>query len=243
MIELVLVLFSAVLLLMLTIWKRKSPAKFRSIPAFTRLYHAIDLSIEDGTRLHISIGRGDLLASRAASGFAGLGLVRDVAERSSVSDKPMVATAGDPVLAILSQDTIRTGYEAAGVAELFPPTSGRLGGMSPYGYAAGTMPVVRDENVSANVLIGSFGSEVALLAEAAERENVLTVAATDDLAAQSVLFASAQEPLIGEEVFAASAYLGAHATHTASLTVQDILRWMVILLLLAGSALKLVGLF
>jgi hypothetical protein len=141
-------------------------------------------------------------------------------------------------LALLTQDTLRAGYEAARVGDLFSPNSGRLAGMSPFGYAAGVMPVVGDENVSANVLIGNFGAEIGLLAESAERERALTVAASDDLTAQAVLYASAEEPLIGEETFAAGAYLGMGASHTASLTVQDILRWLVILFLLAGAGLK-----
>lgn len=243
MIELGIIAISALLLLLLTFSKRKSPARFRTISAFTRLYRAIGLSIEDGTRLHISLGRGDLTSSRGPAGLAGLSVIRDVAERTSVSDKPLVATTGDPALALLAQDTIRAGYQAAGVGELFPPTSGRLSGMGPFGYAAGAMPVVSDENVSANVLIGNFGSEVGLLTESADRESVLTVAASDDLNAQAVLFASAQEPLIGEETFAAGAYLGTGASHMASLTVQDILRWLIILSLLAGSGLKLIGVF
>ena len=243
MIELGFILVSAFLLLIFTIWKRKSPAKFREITAFARLYQAIGLSVEDGTRLHISLGRGDLLTSRGASGLAGLSFVRDISQRTSVSDSPLIATAGDPVLSLLAQDTIRAGYDAAGVGDLFPPNSGRLAGMSPFGYAAGVMPIVDDENVSANVLIGNFGAEIGLLAESAERERALTVAASDDLTAQAVLYVSAQEPLIGEETFAAGAYLGMGNSHTASLTVQDILRWLVILFLLAGSGLKILGVF
>lgn len=242
MIELTLVLLGSFLLLVLTVWKRKSPAKFRVINAFSRLHRGIGLSIEDGTRLHISLGRGDLLTSRGASGYAGLELVRDAAGRTSVSDKPLIVTAGDPALSILAQDTIRAGYESAGVGDLFPPTSARLGGLSPFGYAAGSMPVVRDESVSTNVLIGHFGPEIGLMTEAAERENILTVAASDDLASQAVLFASAQEPLLGEEVYAAGAYIGGRASHTASLVVQDVLRWLVIVILLAGAALKFAGL-
>jgi hypothetical protein len=45
--------------------------------------------------------------------------------------------------------------------------------------------------------------------------------------------------LIGEELFAAGAYVGAGAAHDASLTVQDILRWLVIVAILIGSLLKL----
>jgi hypothetical protein len=47
--------------------------------------------------------------------------------------------------------------------------------------------------------------------------------------------------LIGEELFAAGAYVGAGASHEASLHVQDILRWLIILAILVGSLLKIVG--
>jgi hypothetical protein len=47
--------------------------------------------------------------------------------------------------------------------------------------------------------------------------------------------------LIGEELYAAGAYVGAGAVHEASLTVQDILRWLIIAAILVGSLLKFVG--
>lgn len=113
--------------------------------------------------------------------------------------------------------------------------------MTPFSSAAGAMPILRDENVSASILIGHFGVEAALLAEAAERENVFLLGASDDLSSQAALYASASEALIGEELFATGAYLGATASHTASLTVQDILRWVIIIVLTAGAGLKLFG--
>ena len=67
------------------------------------------------------------------------------------------------------------------------------------------------------------------------------MAASDTLAAQAVLYASAQEPLIGEELYAAGAYMDAGPLHTASLTVQDILRWLMIVVILGGAAFKLLG--
>ena len=103
------------------------------------------------------------------------------------------------------------------------------------------MPVIRDENVSANVILGDLGAEAALLTDAAEGISTDLVAASDNLSAQSILYASSQEPLIGEELFAAGAYLGAGASHDASLQTQDILRWLVILAILGGAFLKLLG--
>jgi len=232
---------SALLLLILTVWKRKSPRSVRPIAALTRLTQLIGLSVEDGTRLHVSLGHGGLLTPRGGSALAGLSMLRHLAELTSVSDRPPVATTGDPALSLLTQDTLRAGYQAAGVEELFVPTTGRLTGMSPFGFAAGAMPVIRNENVSANIMIGHFGPESALITEAAERESIVTIGASDELTAQSILFAASQDALIGEELYAAGAYLGSSASHMASLTLQDILRWLIILFLLAGSAAKFLG--
>jgi hypothetical protein len=70
---------------------------------------------------------------------------------------------------------------------------------------------------------------------------MVLIGASDELSGQAVLFANTQDALIGEELFAAGAYLGAGASHTASLTVQDILRWLVILALAGGAAAKFIG--
>ncbi len=241
MIELIIILVSAALLFGITLWKRKSPANLREIPALTRLHRTLGLSIEDGTRLHISLGTGSLLDARGGSALAGLAMLRHIAERTSVSDKPSVASAGDPTLGLLTQDTLQAGYQAAGVEELYVPTAGRVTGLSPFGYAAGAMNISQNENVSANIIIGHFGPEAALLTEASDRDNVMMIGASDELSGQSVLFANTQDALIGEELFATGAYLGAGASHVASLTVQDILRWLVILALLGGAAAKLLG--
>jgi len=240
-IELAIIAFSAFLLLVITLWKRKSPAKLREIPAFTQLVRTLGLSVEDGTRLHISLGHGGLLDARGGSALAGLAALRHIAERTSVSDKPSVASAGDPTLGLLAQDALQAGYQAAGVQELYVPTTGRVTGLSPFGYAAGAMNISQNENVSTNIMIGHFGPEAALLTEASDRENVSVIGASDNLTGQAVLFANTQDALIGEELFATGAYLGAGPTHAASLTVQDILRWFVIFVLLGGAFAKLLG--
>lgn len=243
MIALFILIVIAFLLGVFTILKRRSPAQLREIPAFSRLYRALGLSIEDGKRLHISLGHGSLLDARAGSAFAGLAALRIIAERTSVSDMPPVASSGDPALGLLTQDTLQAGYQAAGVEELYLPTSGRVTGLTPFSYAAGAMHIAPDENVSTNILIGNFGAEASLIADTSDKNNIALIGASDNLVGQSILYASTQDALIGEELFAAGAYLGADPSHTASLTVQDILRWIIILILLGGAAAKFVGLF
>ncbi len=242
-IGLVLVLVAAGLLLGLTFVKRKSAPVFREIAAFARLRRAIGISVEDGTRLHISLGRSGLQTPNGAPGLAGLAMLRHLIEQTSASDKPPVVTSGAGDLSILTRDTLQAGYKAAGAEELYDPTTGRLTGLTPFSFAVGAIPSMRDEDVSSNVFIGHFGPEVALLTDTAERTNSPAVAAAVDPTAQAILYASVEEPLIGEELFAAGAYINAGPAHQASLQVQDILRVVIILVLLGGSVLKLAGLF
>jgi hypothetical protein len=103
------------------------------------------------------------------------------------------------------------------------------------------MHISRTEKVSTTVMLGHFGPEAALIADASDRESITMIGASDNLSGQAVLFANTQDALIGEELFAAGAYLGAGASHLASLTVQDILRWLIIVALLGGAAIKLLG--
>jgi hypothetical protein len=241
MLALGLLVFAAILLIALTLWRRRSPAAFRKIDAYERLNRSVGLAVENGSRLHISLGRGNMFTARGGSALAGLAMLRRLAERTSASDRPPVVTSGDASLAILSQDTLQSGYRAAGAEEQYRFSTGRLTGLTPFSYAAGAIPTVHDENVSANIIIGDLGTEAALLTEASDRVNANLIAASDNLSAQSVFYASAQDPLIGEELFAAGAYVGAGASHDASLNVQDILRWLIILAIILGIGLKILG--
>lgn len=237
------IILAAILLGVITLWKRRSPSVLREIPAFTKLARSLGLSIEDGKRLHISLGHGSLLDGRGGSALAGLALLRNIAERTSVSDMPSVASAGDPTLGLLTQDTLQAGYQAAGVEDAYVHTTGRITGLTPFSYAAGAMHISPNENVSTNIVIGHLGAEAGLLTDTADRGHVNLIGASDDLTGQAVLYASAQDPLIGEELFAAGAYLNNNPAHSASLTVQDLFRWIIILGLIVGSALKFIGAF
>lgn len=241
-IGLVLVVLSAVLMFLFSLprlWK--SRRVLRSIPALNRLRRAIGLAVEDGTRLHVSIGKSSIFSATNASALVGLSTLERVAQLSLVSDRPPVATSGDGTLSILSQDTLRAAYRIANVPEQYDPDRGRLAGATPLSYIAGTLPVIRDERVSTNILVGNFGPEIGLVADASDRQNTFTLATSDALAAQATLYATAEETLIGEELFALPAYLQAGTIYQASLSVQDVLRWVVIGLIILAALLSIAG--
>jgi hypothetical protein len=230
------------LVIILAVAGRSRPGRqLREIAAFTKLRRSVGLAVESGDRLHVSLGRGDVIGMEFASGLVGLAMQERIARAASVSDSPPVSTAGNGALGVLSQDTFSNAFRSLGAEGQFDPYQARVVGLTPFSYAAGTLPVIYDEKVSANVLIGHVGPEAALINEATERTGSLTVAGTDHLPGQAVLYAAAQEPLIGEEVFAGGAYLGAGPTHEASLKAQDILRLLLIGIIVMSALLRLFG--
>ncbi len=236
------IVLALILMIVFMLINRRTPWRgFRAIPAFSRLRQAIFLAVEDGSRLHVSIGKASLFSQQNASGLVGLSMLERIAQLSSISDRPPVATSGDGSFAILSQDTMRAAYRSNNAPELYEPDRGRLAGATSLSYTAGTFPAIFDENVSTNILIGSFGPEVALMADAARKKNSYLLAASDALPAQAVLYALTSEPLIGEELYAGGTYLQTNPSHAASLRTQDVLRWLVIVSILVGAVLKLLG--
>jgi hypothetical protein len=234
-------LFVVLLLIFNVLSRRQAGRRYREIPAFTKLRRAVGLSVEAGTRLHISLGRSDLTGPQGAVGLAGLSVLDRAARAAALSDRPPISTTGEGTLTALSQESLKAVLQNVSPDRSFDPTTSRLTGLTPFSYAAGAMPVIHDEHVSTNILLGHLGSEVALLTEAGDRTGSLTIAGTDDVSAQAVLYAAAQEPLIGEEVYASGAYLGAGPAHTSSLRVQDLFRWALVVVILLGALARLVG--
>ena len=238
---LVVLIFAGLMVGFFFINQRREGRHLRDIPSFYKLKGTVELAVEDGTRIHVAIGRGDMLSPRGAAALVGLSMLREITKVASESDHPPLATAGDGLLGILAQDTMRSTSKALNLSSQYDSNLGRVTGLTPFSYSAGVMPLIFDEDVSANLLIGSFGNEVALITSAGERSQTLTLAGTDNLPGQAILYATAHEPLVGEEMYAGGAYLGAGPMHEASLHTQDVFRWIIaglIILFAVGGLLR-----
>lgn len=238
----VVVLFIGLMITFSILNKDRTGRLIRPIAAYQKIDKEINVSVEDGTQLHISLGRGGISGPDSAAGLAGLSVLKQVIEKSSMCDHPPVASTGNAVLSILAQDTIQGTSKAISLADQQKNPSGELIGVTPFSYAAGTLTTIRNDNVSANVHIGWFGNEIIWLTTAGERQGSPTIAGTAQLPAQAVIYASASDPLIGEELYAGGAYLGAGPMHEASITTQDVFRWIIIVLILGSVLLNLLGL-
>lgn len=214
----------------------------RPIPAYQKIKHAIGLSVEDGSQLHVSLGRGGFTSFQSASALAGLTMLQEIIKASSVCDYPPVATTGNATISILAQDIIEGTSEAISAKRYQRSSQGELVGLTPYSYAVGTLTTIRDDQVSANILAGWFGSEVTWLTIAGERQGSPTIAGSAHLPSQAIMYATANQPLIGEELFAAGAYLGDNPVHKACVSTQDVFRWLLVVAIILGIVLKYLGL-
>lgn len=241
LVGLTLVILALALMLLFALSRQlRTRQGFRSIPALQHMRRTIGLSVEAGKRVHVSVGQSNLLGTNGTAALAGLGTLERIAQLSMVSDRPPVATSGEGSLSILTQDTLRAAYRNGNALDQYDPHRGRLTGVTPFSFIAGAITTIPGDQVSTNILVGSFGAEVGLLCESADQHENATVAGSDTLPGQAVLYAAAQDVLLGEELYAVPAYLQAGPVHSASLRVQDVLRWVIITALLAGGVLKLV---
>ncbi|HEY43794.1 MAG TPA: hypothetical protein G4O11_07415 [Anaerolineae bacterium] len=220
---------------------RRWPTVLRPLRGFDELSTAIERAVEAGERVHLSLGTGSVIGSDSAPALAGLAMLSRIATATTMSDKPVVVTAGDGAMALLAQDTLRAAYERARASERFQPTSGRMLGPTPFSYIASLPILIETEDVSVHLLAGSYGAEGALAADFGEHREAFVLAGTDDAQSQALLYVVAEYPLIGEEIFAGGAYLNVGPFHIASLRTQDMVRMVIVALILLGTILSTLG--
>jgi hypothetical protein len=101
-------------------------------------------------------------------------------------------------------------------------------------YASGYQGIVHRENIGATFLFGSFAAESLILAEAGQQVGATQVAGTVSNEQIPFFITSCDYTLLGEELYAASAYLTKDPTQIASMRSQDMAKLSLLFLILAG---------
>jgi hypothetical protein len=202
--------------------------RLRSIPVFNALRSQLSRAIESGRSLHVSVGTGSLSGEDTATTLAGMAIVEYLADEAAASGIAPVITTADPTTLILVEDTLRRPNVRQGDLSGYSSLSAQLLALNPTQYSVAAMDYLAHNPVSANVMSGVFGPEVALIDHEADKQALPQLLGATDPRALAVMTATSDNVLIGEEVFAAKAYLQARPTHLASLRAQDILRWAIV---------------
>ena len=225
------ILLVSLLLAVLTLRLRRAEASAgrRAMAGIDRLAKQTGQAVESGSRLHLSLGQGELHEATVASSAAGLAILDALAADSCASDTPPLVTVGAGTLLPAGQDSLRAAYRQAGRARDFWPGDVHFVApvTSPAIYAAGVASTIHNNELSSNVLVGRFGAEIVLATEAAAQKQLEQLIGSDDPAGLAIGSMSSGELLVGEELLAAPSYLNPQPVQQASLITQDILRWLV----------------
>jgi len=214
----------------------------RPIGGFAALRIQNGVAVESGRSFHFSPGRASLAGQANPTSVAALSVLDYLTETTCAGDVPPITTSGDGSLLLAVQDSLRNAYATAGRSQDYSPQMAQYVAAEdqPMTYAAGASDVVNRGNLGSNLMIGRFGSEIAVVAEAAERGNMDQVIGSDDPTSLAVAAAVTEDLLLGEEMFAAGAYLHGEPAQIASLQLQDILRVIAIAGLLLAALINIV---
>lgn len=241
MVTLGIVLATAVALLLLqrTIRAgRRIP--LRPLPSLNTLHAQLGQAIESGNPLHITLGRASLVSTAAPTSVASLELLDDLAQDGCANSTPPLVTTGEGTLLISGQDSLRQAFQKAGRSGEFDPAQVQFiaAENSPFAYAAGAASLVQKDKVTANVAVGHFGPELAVIAEAANRNQLEQLLGADDPTAMAIATAFTPHVLLGEELLAIGAYVKENEGWLAALQLQDLARWIIAIALLVLAMIK-----
>ena len=231
------VMITVVLMYTARYFHARRPRREAPGTSFKRLPGWIGRSIESRKPLHLSLGSAALDGENVAVATAEAELFHHIIESAGASDVAPLVSATAPSTVPLCHDTIRRAWQGDDRRDRvrwYP------GGPRSLAWAAGVAAAHGEDEAAAHVLAGSFGPELALMLECADRRGQGTFALSDQLEGQAVAYAMADDVLIGEQLFSAAAHLSSESSARADADVQDVWRallmaLMAILLLLNGA--------
>jgi hypothetical protein len=232
------------LLIPLLLWglirrvRQRPQYTLRPIPAFDMLRGLLSRVAESGKIVHLSLGTSGLGDDQTAVVVAGLAVLRYLVEQGVSFGAVPTMTVADPTLMLIAQDILYRTHQKKGLAARYRATDVQMIAPDATAYAVGAQDIVNQERVAANVMVGHFGEEYLLLGEAGAQREIVQMAGSNTVNVQPFLLSTSKHVLLGEEVFAAGAYLTGQPEHIASLCVQDTLRVLIVLAIVIGVLAK-----
>ncbi|MCB0337510.1 MAG: hypothetical protein KDD62_14435 [Bdellovibrionales bacterium] len=168
--------------------------------------------------------------------YAILGVLSYVAERAARFKTPLLVPQNDPEVMAIVEDVVRDSYRRASRLSYFEPQNIRYLSDSQFAFASGYMGLVHRENVAAAFLFGTFAAESLILAEAGQQVGAMQVGASVSPEQVAFFICACDYTLIGEELYAASAYISKDPVQLGSLAGQDIAKLVFFVLIIIGVA-------
>jgi len=220
---------------------RRNPRLFiRRIQGLEAVDEAIGRATEMGKPV-LHINGLDSLAT--LSTIAAVNILGRIARRVANYDSTLLVPCFDPVVMTVSQEVVKNAYLEAGRPDSYREDHIFFLTDQQFSYTASTCGIMMRERPAAIFLLGMFYAESLMLAETGNSIGAIQIAGTDAQAQLPFFITTCDYTLIGEELYAASAYLSREPMLLGSLKGQDVGKAFVMVIIVVGTLLATIGLF
>jgi hypothetical protein len=140
----------------------------------------------------------------------------------------------DAAVYTVAQEIIRDVYQQEGIPEKYDPNSVMFISDRQFAFAAGVSGIIHREQTTATFFLGEFFAESLIFAETANSIGAIQVASSTETTQTPFFIAACDYVLIGDEFYAASAYLTREPVLVGSLVGQDYCKLAILVLVVLG---------
>lgn len=204
----------------------------RRIPGLSALDEAVGRATEMGKPMLFAPG----LSGLDIVGLQSMAILSHVVRHAARYGTRVIVPLADPVLYTVAEEVTKDAYNAEGVPEQFNSEDVRFLSDRQFAWASGVVGTLHREQVATVFYFGYFFAESLILAENGQMVGAIQVAGTPAITQIPFFLASCDYTIIGDEYYAASAYLSREPTLLGSLVGQDYGKLLIIGLILLGAA-------
>jgi len=230
-------IFSIIILIAIYMARRREMYS-RRIAGLEALDEALGRATEMGKPVLFAHG---LHPMGSVSTIAAVNILSRVARRTAEFNTQLRVANNDPVVMAVSQEVVKESYLNAGRPDAFSDDMVFLSATEQFSYAASVDGMMVREKPAANIMMGYFYAESLLLAETGANIGAIQIAGTDSYTQLPFFITTCDYTLMGEELYAASAYLAREPKLLGSLKGMDIGKAFLLLALLLGTLLATLG--
>ncbi len=214
---------------------QRNPNMFlRRIPGIDAVDEAVGRATEMGKPILYSTGYSDI---DYISTICSVNILAHVAKKVAQYDSRLIVPCKWSVAMTVCQEVVREAYINAGRPDAFNPDDVFFIAGEQFSYTAGVDGLMVREKPAANFFLGTFAAEALLLAETGATTGAIQIAGTDSNYQIPFFVVACDYCLIGEELYAASAYLSRNPKLTGSLKAQDAGKIILFFAILLGTLL------
>lgn len=153
--------------------------------------------------------------------IASLTILGRVAKKIAQYQTPLLVPNRDPIVYTVAEEAVKQAYLEAGRPDAYDPDSVFFLTTSQFAFVAGVNGIMMREKPATNFYLGMFWAESLLLAETGSLSGAIQIAGTDAVTQLPFFITTCDYTLIGEELYAASAYLGREPKQVGAVKGQD----------------------